>query len=113
MNEHEDTDDLDICSCGYEWQNIWDMMEHRNIEFSTQIHLSDHLALDLFYVLHQLWNMMDVGDYESVKGALQGIAAAIYTASTGEIDEMMISSFTDNLDEKLRELLDDETNNDN
>lgn len=116
MNNHEDTDDEMVCSCGYEWANIWEMLRHRNTDFMATLPLSAKAAIDLFGTLEQLWILINNEDYEEAKGALEGIAAAIYEAATGNFDasysEMLIDKFTEDMDEKLKELLDEQTDND-
>jgi hypothetical protein len=116
VNNHEDTEDEMICSCGYEWKNIWDMLRHRDSNFMATLPLSAKAAIDLFGTLEQLWLLIDDGDYEESKEALEGIAAAIYESATGNFDksygEMLIDKFTENLDEKLKEFLDEQSDND-
>jgi hypothetical protein len=116
VNNHEDTDDQMICSCGYEWENVWDMLRHREMHFMATLPLSAKAGIDLFGTLEQLWILIDDEEYEDAKASLEGIAAAIYEASTGNFDksysEMLIDNFTENMDEKLKELLDEQTNND-
>lgn len=116
MNDHEDTEDIDVCSCGYEWQNLWDMLEHRQIRFMASLPLSANAAIDVFSVLKELWNAIKEERYEDAQAVLEGVAAAIYEAATGNFDksysEMLIDSFTENLDEKLKEFLDEQADND-
>jgi hypothetical protein len=115
VNDHEDTDDVMICSCGYEWVNIWDMLRHRDSNFMATLPLSAKAAIDLFGTLEQLWTLINDEEYEEAKGALEGIAAAIYESATGNFDksysEMLIDRFTEDLDEKLKEFLDGEADN--
>jgi hypothetical protein len=116
MNDHEDTEFDDTCSCGYEWKNLWDMLEHRQIKFMASLPLSANAAIDVFSILKELWNSIEEKRYEDTQAVLEGVAAAIYEAATGNFDrsysEMLIDSFTENLDEKLKEFLDEQTDND-
>jgi hypothetical protein len=116
VNNHEDTDDEMTCSCGYEWVNIWDMLRHRDSNFMATLPLSAKAAIDLFGTLEQLWGLIEDKEYEEAQGALEGIAAAIYEAATGHFDEsyseMLIDKFTEDMDEKLKEFLDEQADND-
>lgn len=116
MNNHEDTDDEMVCSCGYEWTNIWDMLRHRDTRFMATLPLSAKSAFDLFGTLEQLWILIDNKEYEEAKSALEGISAAIYEAATGNFEQsysdMIIDKFTEDMDEKLKEFLDEQADND-
>ena len=116
MNNHEDTDDETVCSCGYKWENIWDMLEHRQVSFMASLPLSANAAIDVFDILKQLWELIEEEKYEDAQGALEGISAAIYEAATGNFDksysEMLIDKFTEDMDGKLKELLDEQADND-
>jgi|688.fasta_scaffold638561_2 hypothetical protein len=112
MTDHKDTTDADTCSCGYRWTSIWDMLNHREVVFNATLPLSPTSAIDLFDVLESIYELIENGEVESAKEALEAVAAAIYAAATGDFDEMIINAYTYDLDKELKELLDDEADND-
>lgn len=112
MTDHKDTDDINTCSCGYRWTSIWDMLNHREVEFNATLPLSSTSSIDLFDVLQSVHGLLEDDEVNSAKEALEAVAAAIWAAATGNFDEMIIDAYTYDLDKELKELLDDEADND-
>jgi hypothetical protein len=112
MADHNDTEQNNVCSCGYQWKSIWDMLNHREINFTAALPLSASASIDLFDVLRTINQMIEDGEADKAAEIIEAVAATIYTAATGDFDDMVVESYTYNLDEELKELLDGEANND-
>jgi hypothetical protein len=107
-----DDDDLFICDeCDEVFDNIFDLLVHTGVDVSVPIKITDGIALDLWTILQEVYYMVDDGEYEKVKQILVSVAATLYASSKGvlrqDLEDALVRSFVDNLDDTLKELLDE------
>jgi hypothetical protein len=106
-----------VCEeCNEVFEGIFDYIVHKGDEISIPINIGGGIALDFWTIMQEVYYMIEDTNYDEALDVLESIAATIYASSTGvlrkELEEALVESFVSNLDDKLKEFLDEQTNND-
>jgi DNA-binding FrmR family transcriptional regulator len=108
-----------ICEeCDEIFENIFDYAVHKDSDVPVLASIGDGVVLNFWPIIEDLYFMLeDDNDTERVKEVLQALGATIYAAANGvlrkELEETLVQSFVENLDDTLKELLDEQADNDN
>jgi hypothetical protein len=107
-----------VCEdCGEILTNIFDFAEHNETVPHMTVHVGEGFMLDLWSLMEGIFMLSEEGRNEDIQETVEGIAAALYSSASGVLreqwEEAIVEVSLKNIDEQIKELLDDETNNDN
>lgn len=111
------TEDFICEDCNEKYESIFALIEHKEIDIQIPVRITNEISMDLWNIFRAINEMVHDEDYEAIKMVTDAIGTTLYSAAQGTlddiVDEMYIEDSLENLDEKLKELLDEQTNNDN
>ena len=112
----DDKPDFVCDECGVVLSSIYDFVVHAEVLPEVLLQLGRNVSLNLWSVLEETYFLIDEGKTQEAKDILQSVGVTLYSLKTGllheQLDELIVESSIENLDEKLKELLDEQTNND-
>lgn len=106
-----------VCDeCNVVLASVFDYVVHAEVLPEILIQLGRSVSLNLWSVLEETYFLIDEGKTEEAKEILQSVGVTLYSLKTGllheQLDELIVERSLENLDKELKELLDEQTNND-
>lgn len=87
-------------------------MEHKEIDVSIPVNITDEIVMDLWNVFKSISDMAQAKEFSQILMVTDAIGTTLYSAAAGNLDEiveeMYIEDSIKDLDQKLKELLEDE-----
>lgn len=107
-----------VCQeCGVVLSSVFDYLVHIEVTPEVLINLDERISLNLWSVFEEIYFLADEGKTEDIKELAESVGVTLYSLKTGvlkeQIDELIVENSIQDLDEKLKEFLDEQTDDDN
>lgn len=91
--------------CDFSTTDVYELLDHCNIEFEWSIKISKEYSFNLFPFLEKLSHLLDAGDLEYAYDLVQDASILMCNAGAGELDEFIDECLIkEGLDETLKGL---------
>lgn len=74
-------DELEACECGFETDNIFEMLEHCEMDIMWSLKISPSFSFNLFTFLKEMSRLARNGHTEDVDDAIQSFTYLLFKAS--------------------------------